>query len=310
MSTPSARSDPGELEYWCRRWLGSPPARVLFQTGNLSAVTGLRLADGRRVVVKARRPAARLDGCLAVQRHLAETGFPCPLPLAGPAPLGSLTATAEMYLPGGRGLRYPAAAPRRFGRALARLVNAAPPVTSVPSLDPAPAWLRWDHDQPGPWPVPESTPVDLNTLSGPAWLDEAADRARARLAGVTGPRVVGHADFESQNLRWRHGRLHAVHDWDSAVGLPEAVVVGAAAAMFPATGSAAAAAGTAVTARFLHAYADWRQRPWSTKELQNCWAAGLWVLAYNTKVELAEGHGRLAARLAGEAGQRLELASA
>lgn len=310
MSGPAARPARAELDEWCRRWLGSPPTRVLFRSGNLSTVTGLRLADGRRVVIKARQPAARLDGCRAVQHHLARQGFPCPLPLAGPAPLGALAATAEEYLPGGRGLRRPGNAPRRFARALAWLVDAAPPITSVPSLGPSPAWLRWDHLEPGPWPTPESTPVDLNAHRGPDWLDEAAHRARARLAAGSDPPVIGHGDFESQNLRWRGGRLHAVHDWDSAVGLPETVLAGAAAAMFPATGSAAAAADIEATAAFLHAYVDRRQRCWSPTQWQTCWAAGLWVLAYNTKIELAEGRSALAARLAGQAARRLELAGA
>jgi hypothetical protein len=47
---------------WCRGWLGADPVEVLFRAGYLSEVTGLRLADGRGVVVKARAPSARLRG--------------------------------------------------------------------------------------------------------------------------------------------------------------------------------------------------------------------------------------------------------
>ena len=36
---------------------------------------------------------------MAVQRDLATAGFPCPRPLAGPAPLGALAATAEELVP-------------------------------------------------------------------------------------------------------------------------------------------------------------------------------------------------------------------
>ncbi len=42
------------LAVWCERWLGSPPAAELFEAGYLSTVKGLRLADGREVVVKVR----------------------------------------------------------------------------------------------------------------------------------------------------------------------------------------------------------------------------------------------------------------
>ena len=40
------------LAVWCRRWLAAPPAAELFEAGYLSTVKGLRLADGREVVVK------------------------------------------------------------------------------------------------------------------------------------------------------------------------------------------------------------------------------------------------------------------
>jgi hypothetical protein len=61
-------------------------AQTLFVRGNLSAAYGLRLKDGREVVVKLRPAAVRLAGCTAVQRHLWRAGFPCPEPIAGPLP--------------------------------------------------------------------------------------------------------------------------------------------------------------------------------------------------------------------------------
>jgi hypothetical protein len=78
-----------ELEAWCERWLGAPPAHRLFEIAHLSIVTGLRLTDGREVVVKARPPADRIHGCVHVQRHLWAVGFPCPKPLAGLPPWAS-----------------------------------------------------------------------------------------------------------------------------------------------------------------------------------------------------------------------------
>ena len=58
------------LAAWCARWLGAQPTRVLFEVAHLSRVTGLQLADGREVVIKARPPADRLQACVHVQRHL------------------------------------------------------------------------------------------------------------------------------------------------------------------------------------------------------------------------------------------------
>ena len=86
---------------WCRQWLGAEPTDVLFEQGHLSQVTGLRLADGAVVVLKVRPPSERLAACILVQRHLWAAGFPCPQPLAGPAPLGILSATAEALVEGG-----------------------------------------------------------------------------------------------------------------------------------------------------------------------------------------------------------------
>ena len=47
---------------FCDEHLGSPVAEVLFGTRSLSAVTGVRLADGQEVVVKVRPKSARLRG--------------------------------------------------------------------------------------------------------------------------------------------------------------------------------------------------------------------------------------------------------
>jgi hypothetical protein len=56
---------------WCKHRLGAGPTEVLFRAGHLSAVVGLRLTDGRRIVVKARAPSPRVHGCVAVQDALA-----------------------------------------------------------------------------------------------------------------------------------------------------------------------------------------------------------------------------------------------
>ena len=68
------------LADWCVRCLGAGPVRVLFRSGHLSEVIGTELADGRRVVVKARPAEPRIAACVAVQRQLARAGFPCPAP--------------------------------------------------------------------------------------------------------------------------------------------------------------------------------------------------------------------------------------
>jgi hypothetical protein len=299
------------LSEWCARWLGARPAQILFRQRHLSVVTGLRLADGREVVVKARPSGARVHGCHEVQRRLWQAGFPCPQPLAGPASLGDLLATAEAYVPGGAQLEPSPGAPRRFAEALADLIRLAPPVESVPSLAPAPPWVGWDHDQPGIWPIPDDRDADLNVVPGPAWLDEAGARARWRLRQHEGPLMVGHGDWESQNIRWLGRRLHVVHDWDSAISLPEPALVGAAAGVFPASGGPDESASLEETAAFLAAYEATRGCPWTDDERQVCWAAGLWVQSFNARKEALDGpDGPMQHRLLREAQERLRLAGA
>jgi hypothetical protein len=43
------------------------------------------------------------------------------------------------------------------------------------------------------------------------------------------------------------------------------------------------------SAVFLHAYQTARGLEWARDELEMCWAAGLWALAYNAKKEASGG---------------------
>ncbi|MBY8876105.1 phosphotransferase [Streptomyces sp. PLK6-54] len=269
------------------------------------------------MVVKARPFEARLAGCAEVQRRLHRSGFPCPELLTDPEPLhcpSELTGqvvTAEALVPGGTVLPPRPEAPELFATALARMTAAAPSTADVPPLVPAPPWNRWDHDDPRPWPWPDDMDVDLNARPGPGWLDETARRVRTRMRRAALPEVVGHGDFESQNIRWNGDRLHVVYDWDSAVARPEAAVAGLAAAVFPAGGPEDRPASVAETERFLSAYARARGRRWTREESEVAWAAGLWVRAFNAKkASVADPHASAPARLAAEAPERLRRADA
>src|SRR5215472_12884401 len=87
------------LADWCARWLGAPPAAELFQSGFLSTVIGVRLTDGREVVVKVRPPSSRLAGCAVVHRALWTAGFPCPELLVGPQPLSGCAGSLRRTCP-------------------------------------------------------------------------------------------------------------------------------------------------------------------------------------------------------------------
>ena len=149
--------DPGRLARWCQEHLGSPPTGELFRSGYLSAVIGLRLGDGREVVVKVRPHSPRVAGCVEVQRRVFQAGYPCPEPLTGAAPFGGDVATAEAYVPGGAVLPGAGHAARAFAEAFAWLIRLAPRPADVPRLDPAPSWAAWNHAGDGLWPCPRGS---------------------------------------------------------------------------------------------------------------------------------------------------------
>ena len=208
------------LAVWCRRWLGAPPAAQLFEAGYLSAVRGLRLADGREVVLKVRPGEPRLTGCVAVHRALWTAGFPCPEPLVDLQPLDGYAATAEALVPAAGEPPLDSELAVLSAAALACLVELAPGPGSVPGLAPAPSWTGWDHAGSGLWPAPEDRDVDLNAYPEPRWLARVAAAVRDYLRGHGGDPVIGHGDWHQGNLCWYGPQLIAVHDWDSVICQP------------------------------------------------------------------------------------------
>jgi hypothetical protein len=300
--------DQAELDAWCAEHLGSGPEEVLFSAGNLAKVFGLRLRDGRTVVVKARPAEPRLEGCTAVQRHLWEAGFPCPQPLAGPLPLAAsgYAVSAESLIAGGA--PYPPTAgtarAEAFAGLLARFIALAPAPTEAPDLAPSPAWINWDHPYPGVWPPPDDRDVDLNQLPETAWLDELGGAARTRLEATRASApVVGHCDWESHNLEFHEGEPRAVHDWDSVVSAAETVIVGVAAAMWPA-GIDCVGASIEQSEDFLNAYQHARGQDFSPQRIEETWAAGTWIRAFNAKKFLLDGVATLSEAEAGERARR------
>jgi hypothetical protein len=115
-----------------------------------------------------------------------------------------------------------------------------------------------------------------------------ARRARGRLLAADLPCVLGHVDFEAQNLRWRGPRVWAVHDWDSLAWQPEAALVGAACGAFAKTGPAALAP-IGSSEAFLRVYQDVRGRPFTAVEQEVAWAASLWPAAHDVRWEALHG---------------------
>jgi hypothetical protein len=289
--------------------LGGEPADVLFQLQQVSMVFGLRLAGGTDVVVKARADDGRAVSCVAAQARLAGRGFPCARPLTPVVHVGSLAVHAEEIRPGGEVLlgNSPDVA-ARCAEVFARLMAELADVTVAPPL-PNPPWVRWDHADAGVWPAVDF--LDSRDQSVvPAYVVDAAERARRRILAAGLPCVLGHADFEAQNIRWHGREVWAVHDWDSLAWQPEAALAGAASGAFASAGPPALAPIESSEA-FLVAYQNVRGRSFTAEEQEIAWAASVWMAAYNAREEALHGDtpvGRDALRA--QAAERLRRANA
>jgi hypothetical protein len=278
---------PDWLPTWCLDHLDGEPVGVLFQLRQVSMVFGLRLADGTDVVVKARADGGRAVSCVAAQTLLAARGFPCARPLTPVVGVGSLSVHAEEFRPGGKALHgdSPEVAVRCAG-VFARLMTELADVAVAPPL-PNPPWVRWDHADAGAWPAIDV--LDSRDQSAvPGYVTDTAVRARGRLLAARLRCVLGHADFEAQNLRWHGEQVHAVHDWDSLAWQPEAALAGAASGAFASDGPPTLAPVESSEA-FLMAYQDIRGRSFTTVEQEIAWAASVWMAAYNAREEALYG---------------------
>ena len=279
------------------------------QIAIVSMVFGLRLADGRDVVVKARADDGRTVSCVGAQARMAERGFPCARPLTPVAGVGSLAVHAEEFRPGGEVLDgdSPDVAACYAGL-FARLMAGLAEVAVAPPL-PNPPWVRWDHADSGAWPAIDF--LDNRDQSDvPGYVVETAERARRRILAAGLPCVLGYADFEAQNLRWHGREVWAVHDWDSLAWQPEAALAGAASGSFASAGPPTLAPIESSEA-FLMAYQGIRGRTFTAVEQEVAWAASVWMAAYNAREEALHGETTVCRdALRAQAAQRLRRANA
>jgi hypothetical protein len=262
------------------------------------------------VVVKARADDdGRAGPCVAAQAWLAERGFPCARPLTPVAGAGSLAVHAEEFRPGGEVLSgdSPDVA-ARYAEVFARLMAEVAGVTVAPPL-PNPPWVRWDHTGSGAWPAIGC--LDNRDQSAvPGYVADIAERARGRILAAGLPCVLGHADFEAQNLQWHGRQVWAVHDWDSLAWHPEAALAGAASGMFASAGPPTLAP-VESSAAFLVAYQDIRGRLFTAVEQEMAWAASLWPAAYNAREQALHGDTPVSGdALRAQAAERLRRANA
>jgi len=230
-----ATEDPHTIAETVQRWthehLGSGIRKGLLYYASVGSTFGVELTDGRRVVIKGHRHRlgrAFLVGKQQVQAILADEGFPCPTPLAGPASFGRGNATAERWLdaPPSHDGHDPVSI-RGMAKCLAALLKLSHRLAlSVPDQ----GWAIWSPDQPDLWPEPHS---ELFDFSKPLDGQDAIEAVAAAAMGVlketrSWPVVLGHGDICPQNARFdpRVGEVVAVFDWDSISMRTEAFFVG------------------------------------------------------------------------------------
>jgi hypothetical protein len=275
-----------------RRHLAADVQSILFQSGRVAAVYGLRLSDGTEIVAKVhRRPVniGRLAAATACQRILADHGFPCPRPLAGPAITDGRVAVLESRLDRGEpGDAHQPELRRAMARALAEQVDLlrARSAAALAALADPPAWAAYER---GPWPMPHDPIFDFTTTpAGFEWLDRLAQQAAEALGPRPAPDAIGHSDWECQNVRFSDGQVSTAYDWDSLLAHSEPILAGLAAGAHPSGGIPRADAPTPdeVTA-FLADYDECRATAFTRSQQTAAVAAATWRLAYNARCVLS-----------------------
>jgi hypothetical protein len=275
-----------QVDAFCREHVGSAIANYEFFATSVGSVHGLRLLDGRRLVLKAHRrdvPVEHLVAVQHVQETLSATGFPAPRPLLSPTRIANGRAIVETLLDRGQ----PADAhdpPIRQAMAigLARFVQGA---AAVPTA----GLERWRHAVDRLWAQPHDRRFDFPATAATAgWIDALADQALRRFDELgDGSVVIGHGDWRVEHLRFHHSTVSAVYDWDSLSVGPEAAFVGAAAHAFTADwsrpGAPAQLPELDESLAFLDAYELARGEPFTDREKRLAHAALVAALAYSAR---------------------------
>jgi Phosphotransferase enzyme family len=274
------------VDRFCRERLGAGVERCDFFASSVGSVHGLRLADGRRVVVKAYRrdiDIAHVTAMQRVQARLAADGFPAPCPMLAPTPLAHGIAIVEALLDRGQWVdAHEPTGRKAVAAGLAQLVARAR------SLGGAPGLTSWRDAYDGLWRHPHDRRFDFSgTAHGAEWIDRlAAAAGRCLDENDAGDHVIGHGDWRVEHLRFADGELSAVYDWDSLSVGPEPVFAGSAAHAFTADWSIEGHACIPTVDESLAFLADYeaaRGAPFSKRERRLARAGLVAAMAYSAR---------------------------
>jgi Phosphotransferase enzyme family len=287
-------ADPAKIvqtvDAFCSTELGSAIAECLFYESSQGSVIGLRLADNRRVVVKAHPPSQSLEFLAAVYRmqsHLANHSFPCPKPIRGPTPLASGYAVVEEFVDDGvYADAHEPSIRRTMAETLCWLVDLSRNLRNLPGLRPG----MLSRFLPGRlWPAPHSQIFDFEaTAQGSQWIDRIASKARqSLLSSSPGEVVIGHRDWSVKHFRFVEGMVRVIYDWDSLALEKEPVIVGDAARGFPMTWHLNVSVAPTLDElwAFVEEYEAARGAAFTTAERAIIAAAAAYALAYSARCE-------------------------
>lgn len=274
---------------WCATQIASPVIEILFRAASVGVVVGVRLDDGRRVVVKAHQPResrATLEAVHDAQRGLFLAGFPCPEPLLGPTALGRGFGTIETMVDAGDFQDTHDPTRRRLiAQALARHLELIAPHGRPAAL--TGGWNLYGGD--ALWPRMAHSPIfDLDaTADGAQWIDRIAIKAKP-LAAMPGELIVGHHDWSGKHFRFIEDRISAVYDWDSLRLGREAVIIGNAAMTYTTNFNLPAinrAPSPDEMRAFIDEYSAARPTPLNRNHRQQIAACATFLAAYTARCE-------------------------
>ncbi len=275
-----------------------PIAGCLFHGASVGSVTGVVLADGTRLVVKAYQPAWRPDflrGVLATQDRLWHAGVPCPKPIGGPSRCGRGFATVERHLPDpGQPEAFGDDERRASAEGLALVIERA-------GIDDRLARHPLRQPSSGLYPRPHSPLFDFEaTTAGAEWIDRLAELANANRLDT--PMVIAHTDWSARNVRLRAGGVLAFYDLDSLAAVSLSTAVGHAAVTWRALGEAGEPVAPGLDE--IDQWLDGFPMALSTADRRAALAAALGSLCYTARCEHAiDPAAQLHVRARGRLGQ-------
>jgi len=280
------------IDTFCQEELGAQVAVFLFYESSVGVVCGVRLVDGRRVVVKIHQSSRSLDflqAVVRVQRYLLSHDYPCTKPLLDPRPLALGIATTEEFID--EGVYHQAYDPtirRSMAEMLAWLLHLTRKPEAIPDVQPASLDLRLPAGV--IWPTPHSKLFDFEaTATRAEWIDEIARQAQEIKLHDAGQLVIGHTDWGVKHFRYVDKKVRVIYDWDSLAFEKEPIIVGHASQYFTYTeyfGQSRRPTDEEMRA-FIAEYEAARGKPFTDQEHQTLQAAKVYGLAYSARCEHA-----------------------